>query len=59
VIARNMAAGRIGMTAGRGFLDYQGVDMAAYREGRLRAFADLLCGMDLVRPPAVDEASGE
>jgi hypothetical protein len=30
VIARNMAAGRIGMTAGRGFLDYQGVDMAAY-----------------------------
>lgn len=54
VIARNMAAGRIGMTAGRGFLDYQGVDMAAYREGRLSAFADLLRGMGLVRPPAVD-----
>ena len=39
---------------GRGFLDYQGVDMAAYREGRLSAFADLLRGMGLVRPPAVD-----
>jgi 3-hydroxybutyryl-CoA dehydrogenase len=54
VVARNMAAGRIGMTTGRGFLDYQGVDMAVYREGRLSAFADLLRGMGLARPPAVD-----
>jgi 3-hydroxybutyryl-CoA dehydrogenase len=55
VIARNMAAGRIGMTTGRGFLDYEGVDMAAYREGRLSAFADLLRGMGLTRPPVMDD----
>jgi 3-hydroxybutyryl-CoA dehydrogenase len=54
VITRNMASGRIGMTAGQGFLDYQGVDMAAYREGRLSAFADLLRGMGLARSPAMD-----
>jgi len=55
VIARNMAQGRIGMTTGAGFLDYSGVDMAAYREGRLSAFADLLRGMGLARPPVVGE----
>jgi 3-hydroxybutyryl-CoA dehydrogenase len=54
VIARNMAAGHIGMTTGRGFLNYEGVDMAAYREGRLSAFADLLRGMGLARPPVMD-----
>jgi 3-hydroxybutyryl-CoA dehydrogenase len=59
VIARNMAQGRIGMTTGRGFLDYQGVDMAAYREGRLSAFADLLRGMGLARAPAVEATDGE
>jgi 3-hydroxybutyryl-CoA dehydrogenase len=55
VIARNMAAGRIGMTTGQGFLDYQGMDIAAYREGRLSAFADLLRGMGLARQPVVAE----
>ena len=55
VIARNMAAGRIGMTTGRGFLDYEGIDMAAYREGRLSAFADLLRGMGLARPPVMND----
>jgi 3-hydroxybutyryl-CoA dehydrogenase len=54
VIARNMAEGRIGMTTGRGFLDYTGMDLAAYREARLHAFADLLRGMGLARPPATD-----
>jgi 3-hydroxybutyryl-CoA dehydrogenase len=53
VIGRNMAEGHIGMTTGRGFLDYEGVDLAAYREGRLSAFADLLRGMGLARPPVV------
>ena len=55
VIARNMAAGRIGMSTGQGFLDYEGVDMAAYREGRLSAFADLLRGMGLARPPVLGD----
>jgi 3-hydroxybutyryl-CoA dehydrogenase len=58
VIARNMAQGRTGMTTGRGFLDYDGMDMAAYREGRLSAFADLLRGMGLARPPVLDDTNG-
>ena len=53
VIARNMAEGRIGMKTGRGFLDYSGVDLDAYREGRLSAFADLLRGMGLARAPVL------
>jgi 3-hydroxybutyryl-CoA dehydrogenase len=53
VIARNMAEGRIGMKTGRGFLDYTGVDLDAYREGRLSAFADLLRGMGLARAPVL------
>jgi 3-hydroxybutyryl-CoA dehydrogenase len=59
VIARNMEAGRIGMTTGRGFLDYEGVDIAAYREGRLSAFADLLRGMGLARAPVMGDANTE
>ena len=55
IIGRNMAAGHIGMTTGRGFLDYEGVDLAAYREGRLSAFADLLRGMGLAQAPVIDE----
>ncbi|HEY1413449.1 MAG TPA: 3-hydroxybutyryl-CoA dehydrogenase [Rhodopila sp.] len=55
IIGRNMAAGHIGMTTGRGFLDYEGVDLAAYREGRLSAFADLLRGMGLARPPVIED----
>jgi 3-hydroxybutyryl-CoA dehydrogenase len=53
VIARNMAEGHIGMKTGRGFLDYTGVDLDAYREGRLSAFADLLRGMGLAREPVL------
>ena len=53
VIARNMAEGLIGMKSGRGFLDYTGVDMDAYREGRLSAFADFLRGSGLALPPVL------
>jgi 3-hydroxybutyryl-CoA dehydrogenase len=42
---------RRNMTEGKSFLDYQGVDMQAYREGRLSAFVDLLRAMGLARPP--------
>ena len=56
VIARNMAEGRIGMKTGRGFLDYTGVDLDAYKEGRLSAFADLLRGMGLARAPVLEGA---
>jgi hypothetical protein len=32
--------------------------MDAYSEGRLRTFADLLCGMGLARPPVIDDSDG-
>jgi 3-hydroxybutyryl-CoA dehydrogenase len=52
VIRDNMAAGRIGLKTGAGFLDYEGMDVAAYREARLRALADRLKAEGLARAPA-------
>lgn len=52
VIARNMKQGRIGLKTGAGFLDYAGMDVAAYRKQRLGAFVERLNGMGLTRPPA-------
>ena len=49
IVERNMREGRIGMRTGQGFLDYEGIDLPAHREARLRAFADRLRGMGLAR----------
>ncbi len=46
IIAENMAAGR-------GFYDFTGVDVRAYRQVKLAAFATLLRTMQLVRPPVL------
>ncbi|MGJ5082486.1 3-hydroxybutyryl-CoA dehydrogenase [Bradyrhizobium sp. HKCCYLS3013] len=54
VIERNMAEGRIGLRTGSGFLDYSGMDVAAYREQRLGALVDMLRHFKLARPPVVD-----
>ncbi|WP_257168853.1 3-hydroxybutyryl-CoA dehydrogenase [Bradyrhizobium sp. SRS-191] len=54
VIERNMAEGRIGLRTGSGFLDYSGMDVAAYREQRLSALVDMLRHFKLARPPVVD-----
>ncbi|MGJ4995851.1 3-hydroxybutyryl-CoA dehydrogenase [Bradyrhizobium sp. HKCCYLS3077] len=54
VIERNMAEGRIGLRTGAGFLDYSGMDVAAYREQRLGALVDMLRHFKLTRPPVVD-----
>jgi len=54
VIARNMEEGRIGLRTGAGFLDYTGMDVAAYREQRLGALLDMLRHFKLARPPVVD-----
>ena len=51
VIATNMREGRIGMKTGQGFMNYEGVDQAAYRERRLAAFAAALRAMGLAREP--------
>jgi 3-hydroxybutyryl-CoA dehydrogenase len=51
IIATNMREGRIGMKTGQGFMNYEGVDLAAYREQRLAAFASALRAMGLAREP--------
>jgi 3-hydroxybutyryl-CoA dehydrogenase len=53
IIERNMRDGKIGLTTGKGFLDYEGLDIEAYRAERLKAFVDMLRFMDLVRPPVL------
>ena len=53
IIARNMEEGRIGLKTRQGFLNYEGVDVDAYRETRLKAFADALRRMGLVREPVI------
>jgi len=51
VIEKNVREGRIGMKTGQGFMNYEGVDLAAYREKRLAAFASALRAMGLAREP--------
>ena len=52
-IETNMADGRIGLKTQRGFLDYEGLDIPAYRKERLGAFVDRLRALDLARPPVL------
>ncbi len=54
IIERNMHDGRIGLKTGQGFLNYDGLDIAAYREGRLTEFATALQRMGLARAPVLD-----
>ncbi|WP_245195732.1 3-hydroxybutyryl-CoA dehydrogenase [Aureimonas populi] len=51
IVRRNMEEGRIGLTAGRGFLDHEGRDVPAYRQERLAAFVDRLRAQGLAYPP--------
>ena len=51
IIERNMREGHIGLTTGKGFLDYSSLDREAYRAERLKAFIDMLKFLKLVRPP--------
>ncbi len=53
IIGRNMAEGKIGLRSGEGFLNYEGLDIDAYREGRLSAFVDLLKHFQLQKPPVL------
>ena len=53
VISRNMRDGRIGLRTGAGFLDYENLDIEAYRRERLKAFVEQLRNMGLARPPVV------
>ena len=51
IIGRNMEEGRIGLRTGQGFLDYEGMDVPAYRLERLTAFVGMLRHMGMLRPP--------
>jgi 3-hydroxybutyryl-CoA dehydrogenase len=53
IVERNMAEGRRGLRDGAGFLDYEGLDVEAYRRERLKAFVELLGHFGLNRPPVV------
>jgi 3-hydroxybutyryl-CoA dehydrogenase len=53
VVERNMAEGRTGLRSGAGFLNYEGLDIEAYRRERLKAFVDLLGHFGLNRPPVL------
>jgi len=53
IVERNMAEGRTGLRAGAGFLNYEGLDVEAYRRERLKAFVELLGHFGLNRPPVL------
>jgi len=53
IVERNMAQGRRGLRDGAGFLDYQGLDVEAYRRERLKAFVELLGHFGMNRPPVL------
>jgi 3-hydroxybutyryl-CoA dehydrogenase len=53
IVERNMAEGRRGLRDGAGFLNYQGLDVDAYRGERLKALVDLLGHFGLNRPPVL------
>ena len=53
IVERNMKEGHIGLKTRRGFLNYEGMDIDAYRAERLKAFAGLLNHLGLVKPPVV------
>ena len=53
IVERNMAEGRRGLRDGAGFLNYEGLDVEAYRGERLKALVDLLGHFGLNRPPVL------
>jgi 3-hydroxybutyryl-CoA dehydrogenase len=59
IVDRNMREGRIGLKTGRGFYDYAGVDVAAYRRDVLRRLVSQLEHLKLLRPPAAAATEDE
>lgn len=53
IIESNMRQGRIGLKTGKGFLNYETLDIDVYRIGRLKAFVEMLRMLDLARPPVL------
>jgi 3-hydroxybutyryl-CoA dehydrogenase len=55
IVERNMADGRIGLRTRKGFLDYEEMDLDAYRRERLQAFVALLGHLGMARPPVLSD----
>ncbi|ETX30261.1 3-hydroxybutyryl-CoA dehydrogenase [Roseivivax isoporae] len=55
IVARHMEEGAIGMKSGRGFFDYAGRDVDAYRTDRMGAFLNALRQAGLFRQPALED----
>lgn len=53
IVERNMREGHVGLRTGRGFLDYENLDIEAYRRERLKTFVEQLRNMGLARPPVL------
>jgi len=54
IVERNMKEGRIGLRTKQGFLNYDGLDLDAYRMERLAGFVAMLRLLNLARPPLLD-----
>src|ERR1700687_1219075 len=54
IVERNMREGRIGLRTGQGFLDYENLDLDAYRRDRLRALVAMLNQLGIARPPVLE-----
>jgi 3-hydroxybutyryl-CoA dehydrogenase len=55
IIERNMREGRIGLTTRQGFLNYEDLDLDAYRAERMKAFIGMLGFLGLVRAPVLED----
>ena len=53
IVERNMREGHIGLTTRKGFLNYEGLDLDAYRAQRMKEFIGMLGFLDLVKPPVL------
>ena len=54
IVDRHMREGRNGLRDGRGFLDFSGVDVAAYRKDTLGRMLAMLRHVGLLRAPKID-----
>jgi 3-hydroxybutyryl-CoA dehydrogenase len=55
IVERNMREGHIGLTTRKGFLDYEKLDIEAYRADRLKGFVAMLGFLGLTRAPVLPE----
>ena len=55
IIKAKMDAGETGMAVGKGMYDYEGHDIDAFRQKKLRQFTEMLIINDALRPPVLED----